>query len=72
MEKRIVSATKPEACPICGARVDRILYGEPMMSEDEYFEKYHEHVIYGGCLITVDPPTWACSKCGTNFYVPPF
>lgn len=60
--------TKPDKCPRCGAPVYRILYGLPMMSEEEYFNKYHEHVIFGGCCLTDHNPTWACSQCRAEFY----
>ena len=66
--KRYESKVKPDNCPKCGAPVYRILYGMPMMSEEEYFITYHEHVIYGGCEITEDNPKWACSKCGAEIY----
>ena len=38
------------------------------MSEEEYFETYHEHVIYGGCCISEDDPEWQCSKCGAEIF----
>lgn len=38
------------------------------MSEEEYFNTYHEHVIYGGCCISEDDPEWACSSCGAEIY----
>lgn len=68
MKKRYKSKEMPEMCPKCGAPVYRILYGLPAMSEEDYFKKYHEHVIYGGCCISEDDPEWACSKCGTEIY----
>ena len=68
MKKRFESAEKPEKCPKCGAPVYRILYGLPAMSEEEYFNTYHEHVIYGGCCISEDDPEWQCSKCGAEIY----
>jgi ribosomal protein L37AE/L43A len=68
MKKRYESIEKPEKCPKCGAPVYRILYGLPVMSEEEYFNTYHEHVIYGGCCISKDDPEWACSQCGAEIY----
>ena len=58
---------KPDKCPKCGAPVYRIQYGFPTMSEEEYFNTYHEHVIYGGCCISEDDPV-ICDK-DTNFFV---
>lgn len=68
MKKKYESKVKPDKCPKCGAPVYQILYGEPMMSEEDYFKTYHEHVIYGGCCISENDPEWACSKCGTEIY----
>ena len=68
MKKRYESDVKPDKCPKCGAPVYRIQYGLPMMSEEEYFKTYHEHVIYGGCCVSEDDPKWACSKCGVEIY----
>ena len=68
MKKRYESIEKPDKCPKCGAPVYPILYGLPVMSEEEYFNTYHEHVIYGGCCISEDDPEWACSKCGAEIY----
>ena len=68
MKKRYESMEKPDKCPRCWAPVYRILYGLPVMSEEEYFKTYHEHVIYGGCCISEDDPEWACSKCGAEIY----
>ena len=68
MKKRYESKVKPDKCPKCGAPVYKILYGMPVMSEEEYFNTYHEHVIYGGCVIAEDNPEWACSKCGVEIY----
>ncbi len=68
MKKRYKSDVMPDKCPKCGAPGYRILYGRPVMSEEEYFNTYHEHVIYGGCCISDDNPKWACSKCGTEIF----
>lgn len=68
MRKRYESIEKPDKCPKCGAPVYRIQYGLPAMSEEEYFNTYHEHVIYGGCCISEDDPEWQCSKCGVEIY----
>lgn len=58
---------KPRKCPYCRGNVYRILYGEPMYSEYEYFEHFGEHVIFGGCCITGDDPEWACNECGREY-----
>lgn len=38
------------------------------MSEEEYFKKYHKHIIFGGCCVSEDNPEWACSKCSAYIY----
>jgi hypothetical protein len=60
---------KPRKCPDCGhAPVASILYGEPSIS-DELFEKEQRgEVIFGGCVIELDQPTWQCSKCELELY----
>lgn len=68
MKKRYIAKVKPDKCPKCGAPVFTIFYGEPMMSEEEYYNTYHEHVIYGGCCVSDDNPEWKCSKCGLEIY----
>jgi ribosomal protein S27AE len=66
--KYIEVTKKPRRCPVCGSEVYSILYGMPAMPEEEYFARYHKHVIYGGCIISECDPRWACSKCGQAFY----
>ena len=61
------TTVKPRKCSKCGGNVYRILYGEPVCCEEEYFERFGEHVVLGGCCITGDDPEWACSECGETF-----
>ena len=37
MKKRYESIEKPDKCPKCGAPVFLILYGLPVMPEEEYY-----------------------------------
>lgn len=64
--------TKPRKCPHCGGNVYRILYGEPICCEEEYFERFGEHVIFGGCCVTDNDPEWECIDCHTRFKKIPF
>jgi len=66
---RKIYSRKPRKCPSCGhTPVASILYGMPGIS-DELFEKVERgEVIFGGCVIEPDQPTWQCSKCGAEFY----
>lgn len=63
MRKPIEVIRKPRKCPRCGGNVYRILYGEPMYSEEEYFEHFGEHVVFGGCCVTDNDSDWACQEC---------
>lgn len=60
---------KPSHCPYCGGKIYKILYGEPMYSEAEYLARFHEHVIFGGCLISDQSPDYECSECHLQFRV---
>jgi hypothetical protein len=64
----IVRSRKPRKCPLCGGEVVEIMYGEPMMSEEDYFKTYHKHVVYGGCCISEDSPQWQCRICEAEMY----
>ena len=63
---------KPRKCPHCGGEVYKILYGEPICSEEEYFERFGKHVVFGGCCITGNDPEYECVDCGMKFYTLPF
>ena len=54
-------------CPVCGKPLYKVLYGEPSMTEEEYFKTYGEHVVYGGCCISDNAPTLMCSGCKRKF-----
>ena len=34
------------------------------MTEEQYYKKFHKHVIFGGCCIFEDSAKWKCSSCG--------
>ena len=68
MMLRILKVThKPRKCARCGSEVYKILYGMPCFPEDEYFRRYGEHVIYGGCKISAKSPQWECSECEQQY-----
>tara|TARA_Y100000287_G_C14202035_1_gene346032 strand:- start:46 stop:294 length:249 start_codon:yes stop_codon:yes gene_type:complete len=71
----IYRSRKPIICPSCGFRpVARIEYGLPKDPEfNEYERKLYEEeeagkVIFGGCIINSDSPTWECSKCNQQIW----
>ena len=56
---------KPAQCPHCGAKLLRVLYGEPtpeMMKKEEAGK-----LILGGCCIGPDSPDYRCFGCGQGF-----
>lgn len=68
MNRVIYAIRKPRRCQRCGGNIYRILYGEPCCDEQEYFERFGEHVVFGGCCISDNDPVWACKECGTPYY----
>jgi hypothetical protein len=69
MEKRYTSKSKPAKCPKCGSeRVARILYGEPMGSEELMADLKAGRIVLGGCCITGDDPAWKCLECEMEIY----
>lgn len=61
--KKVELTRKPSKCPICKSNdIKTFLYGMP--AEDCDFSKY----IIGGCRAPIDPPTWFCCSCSTEFY----
>ena len=58
---------KPNKCPRCAGNVYKILYGMPACPEEEYYKRYGEHVVYGGCIMREDNPEYACCDCGLQF-----
>jgi len=66
--EEIVRSRKPRKCPLCGGEVVEILYGEPMMPEEDYFKTYHKRVVYGGCCISEHSPEWKCRRCEVVIY----
>lgn len=69
MNKRYESRNKPSKCPECGSeRIARILYGEPMGSEELMADMKAGRIALGGCCITGDDPAWRCLECETEIY----
>jgi len=40
----------------------------PIPSRELFEKKERCEVVFGGCVIEPDQPTWQCSKCGAEFY----
>jgi hypothetical protein len=67
--QRIERATKPAKCPVCNHRpLASILYGLPAFSERLDDDLKAGRVTLGGCCVSNDDPSWACSKCGVDIY----
>lgn len=48
-------------CPVCGAKMVPIVYGEP--SAELFAKAERKEVILGGCCITGNDPQWGCPEC---------
>jgi len=68
-KKRYESVEQPDSCPACGSnRVARILYGKPS-HRPQLMEKVREgKIVFGGCIIDRDNPSWKCLACATNIH----
>jgi hypothetical protein len=63
------SKRKPAKCPKCGsAKVARILYGYPHMSEDLERDMNEGKIVLGGCCEESIDPSWQCTACDTPIY----
>jgi hypothetical protein len=67
--KRYESAVKPDSCPACGSnKIASIMYGKPSSSERLKQKVAEGKVVFGGCCIGIDIPTWKCTSCNTDIY----
>lgn len=55
-------------CPFCGSHnVAKILWGEPIFTEDLERELKSKTVVLGGCCIAFDSPEYHCNDCNKDF-----
>jgi hypothetical protein len=68
--KRYESDKKPEFCPNCGSKkIAQILYGLYRNYSPELKQKVKDgKIVFGGCCITDDDPSWRCIDCNANIY----
>ncbi|RMG53061.1 MAG: hypothetical protein D6723_07730 [Acidobacteria bacterium] len=65
------SKRKPRKCPVCGSsRIARILYGLPPPDLPEKLKNDLDagRIVFGGCIVFGDDPTWQCVNCGTSIF----
>jgi hypothetical protein len=68
-KKRYESAMKPDSCPACGSnKIASFMYGKPSSSERLKQKVAEGKIVFGGCCINVDNPTWKCMSCCTKIY----
>ena len=70
-KKRIEMSRRPKGCTTCGfSPVGEILWGMPDM--DSKLQKSIEdgRIIIGGCCLSLDDPSWECSKCKQQIWKP--
>jgi hypothetical protein len=66
---RYESVEKPDSCPACGSdKISQIMYGKPSSSELLKQKLEEGKIVFGGCRVTGDDPSWKCFKCSTNIY----
>jgi hypothetical protein len=57
-------------CPRCGERGPlRIVYGLPSHPAFEASER--GEFALGGCVVSIDSPSWQCRRCGREWANPP-
>ncbi len=62
-------AKKPRACPSCGhTPIASIMYGMPALSDTLNRDLNEGRIVLGGCCVSDDDPSWACSACNKVFY----
>lgn len=60
---------KPRKCPACGSRrIARILYGQPVFSEQLRLDMKAGKITLGGCCVSDESPVWQCADCDLEFY----
>jgi len=67
-----VAEDRPK-CPKCGSEdVRAIQYGlpPPEVLENMVEESHRRGVVFGGCVVRQDAPTWACASCGHRWGEP--
>ena len=70
-KNRMVRSQRPKKCPTCGfSPVGEILWGMPDMSLELQASIKAGETIIGGCCLSLDDPTWECSKCGQQIWKP--
>ena len=63
------SKVKPKSCPACGStRIANIMYGKPRHSSELTQRVRNGEIVYGGCCITGDDPSWQCVTCESEIY----
>ena len=67
--QRLERARKPAKCPACGhATVAEILYGLPASSPQLDMDISTGRLVFGGCCVSDDDPSWKCIECGVAIY----
>jgi hypothetical protein len=63
------SVKNPRKCPKCGSdKIANIMYGLPNNSPSLQQEIRENKIVFGGCCITENDPSWKCVDRKTVFY----
>ena len=46
----------------------RVIHGMPIPSDELFAKEERGEIVFGGCVIEIDQPSWKCSKCGAKFH----
>jgi hypothetical protein len=63
------SVSKPDSCPACGSiKIAVIMYGLPAKSPQLTQDVKDGKIVFGGCCITGNDPSWKCLDCLTFIF----
>ena len=69
-ERKVISPLLPDQCPTCGhSPVATILWGLPDFKSPGLQSSMEAgKIVWGGCIVGNDDPTWQCIKCGQSIW----
>lgn len=69
MQEKLEYFKKPRKCPNCSSKkIALILYGYPAFSPKLESDLNEGRIVLGGCVISLDDPSWECADCHVQFY----
>ena len=63
-DEKIFRNRKPMTCPSCnGKNIAVILWGYPLETADLTKAVEEKKIVFGGCCVSENDPTWECADC---------